>query len=167
MLFVIAWKNIWRNKVRSLVVMVAVMLGLWAGAFVLSYVFGMINQRLDDAIGSEISHLQLHHPDFNTDYEPKFHIDQSTSLIDDIADNPNVLAVSGRVLTYGMVASPTTSSGGKIIGIDPKSEHSVTKLADNIVEGEYLTLEEKNKVVIAITRFTHISEEICLCCSSS
>lgn len=148
MLLVIAWKNIWRNKVRSLIVMVSVMMGLWAGAFILAYVFGMINQRLEDAIGSEISHLQLHHPEFGVDYDPQFYLDNSQSIIEDIEASPMVDAVSGRVLVYGMVASPSTSTGGKLIGIDPEREDQVTQLASNVVEGEYLRTKDRHKIIV-------------------
>ncbi|WP_246070015.1 ABC transporter permease [Mangrovivirga cuniculi] len=47
-----------------------------------------------------------------------------------------------------MVASPGTSSGGKFIGIDPASEDSVTQLSQNVTEGEYLSPQDKNKVII-------------------
>ncbi len=148
MLISIAWKNIWRNKARSLVVIAAVMLGLWAGAFILGYVFGMINQRLEDAIGSEISHLQLHHPKFNEDYDPRFFMAESSTVITSIEDHPDVVGVSGRVLVNGMASSASSSSGGKFIGIDPEKENAVTKLAQQLVEGEYLTNKDKNKVVV-------------------
>ncbi|MEO9964247.1 MAG: FtsX-like permease family protein [Reichenbachiella sp.] len=148
MLLVIAWKNIWRNKVRSLIVMVSVMMGLWAGAFILAYVFGMINQRLEDAIGSEISHLQLHHPEFDIDYDPQFYLDDSYSLIEEIGANPMVEAVSGRVLVYGMVASASSSTGGKLIGVNPDKENHVTQLGSNVVEGEYLLPTDKNKIIV-------------------
>lgn len=148
MLLTIAWKNIWRNKVRSLVVIIAIMLGLWAGAFILSYVFGMINQRLHDAISSEISHLQIHHPQFKKDFDPKYYIPNSISIVDKIGSDPGIIGVSGRVLVYGMVASPTTSAGGKFIGVDPENEDIVTGLSKHIIDGEYLSNTEKNKILI-------------------
>ncbi|QCK15716.1 hypothetical protein [Mangrovivirga cuniculi] len=80
MLFTIAWKNIWRNKVRSLVVIIAVMLGMWAGSFILAYMYGMIDQRLQDAIGNEVSHLQIHHPDFDRDNDPKYFIKKAKTF---------------------------------------------------------------------------------------
>ena len=67
MLIHLAWKNIWRNKARSLVVAGSVMVGLWVGAFTMAYVFGMIDQRLKDAVENEVSHIQFHHPQFEDD----------------------------------------------------------------------------------------------------
>lgn len=148
MLFTIAWKNIWRNKVRSLVVIVAVMLGLWAGTFILAYAFGALNQRVEDAISSEISHLQIHHPEYSRDFDPKFYIAKSESLIDSLNMLDNVVGASGRVQSFGMAASPIATTGGKFIGIDPAMEDRVTTLSTNITNGEFLTEKDKNKVII-------------------
>lgn len=148
MVALIAWKNIWRNKLRSLVVMVSIVLGIWAGTFILAFVFGMIEQRLDDAIGYEISHLQVHHPEFQKDKEAKFVISNTDKIINDLEATGEVEALSGRVLAFGMVTAPTTSSSGKFIGIDPIMEDSLTQLSGLIVEGEYLQPGDKNKVII-------------------
>ena len=144
----IAWKNIWRNRLRSLVVIISIVLGLWAGTFVLAYVFGIMDQRLDDAIGYEISHLQIHHPDFLTDYDPRFTIAQSDSIQSVISADPRVAAVSSRMVAFGMAASPTVNSGGKFIGVDPKDEHAVTQIADLVTDGEFLSDSDKNKVIV-------------------
>ncbi|MDN5203920.1 FtsX-like permease family protein [Fulvivirgaceae bacterium BMA10] len=148
MLFIIAWKNIWRNKTRSLVVIISVMLGLWMGAFLLSYIFGMIDQRLKDAIGNEISHLQIHHPKHSDDHDPQYFIPKSRQLIADLEKNDSVKILSGRVLVDGMVASPAKSLGARIIGINVKKEDQLTQFAKNIVEGEFLKDSDKNKIII-------------------
>jgi putative ABC transport system permease protein len=144
----IAWKNIWRNKLRSLVVIISIILGLWAGTFILAYIFGIMDQRLEDAIGYETSHVQIHQPEFLSDNDPQFVIPNSAQLLNELAQNDAVAAATGRLLAYGMVAAATTSSGGKFIGIDPAKEQAVTQLANSIVEGEYLEAGDKSQVVI-------------------
>ncbi len=144
----IAWKNIWRNRLRSLVVIISIVLGLWAGTFVLAYVFGIMDQRLDDAIGYEVSHAQVHNSDFLTDYDPQYSIQATQEVLEDLQNDARVMAVSGRVLAFGMIAAPTTNSGGKFIGIDPEKEQAVTQLGDLVTEGVFLENTDKNKVVI-------------------
>ncbi|MEO0332531.1 MAG: FtsX-like permease family protein, partial [Bacteroidota bacterium] len=144
----VAWRNIWRNRPRSLLVMTSVALGLWAGAFILAYVFGMIDQRLNDAIGNEISHLQLHHPQFEQDQDPDFFIPNGADWVDRLEENEQVQAVTGRVLAYGMVASANSSTGGKLVGLIPEDEQTVTGLQDKIVEGDYLGNDDRNKILL-------------------
>lgn len=148
MLFLVAWRNIWRNKTRSLLVMTSVALGLWAGAFIFAYVFGMIDQRLNDAIGNEISHLQLHHPQFQQDQDPDFFVPNGPDWVNQLQENKQVQAVTGRVLAYGMVASANSSTGGKLVGLIPEDEQAVTGLRDKIVEGDYLGNDDRNKILI-------------------
>ena len=149
MLFVIAWKNIWRNKTRSLIVMGSVMIGLWVGAFMMSYVFGMIDQRLRDAVENEISHFQVHHPIFDRDNEPEYYLDNGNDILRDLQTNPETRSATARVITYGMVASASTSAGGKFIGILPEAENSVTRLSEKLTQGDYLTNKSRNKVIIS------------------
>ena len=78
MIVKMAWKNIWRNKLRSSVVIVSIVLGLWAAAFIFAYVFGIMEQRLNNAIGYEVSHMQLHHPDYKIDNESRYYITESS-----------------------------------------------------------------------------------------
>jgi ABC-type lipoprotein release transport system permease subunit len=148
MLLLIAWRNIWRNKVRSLIVIVSVMVGLWAGAFIMGYGTGMINQRIEDAINNEISHFQVHHPLFDEDYEAKYIIPSGIEIASDIKQDDEVEALTARVISFGMVQSAKNSAGGKYIGIDPENENTVTNLADQVIEGEFITKNDKNKILI-------------------
>ncbi len=147
MLAQLAWKNIWRNKIRSLVVITSVMLGIWAGTFIMSYVFGMMEQRLADAIENEISHIQIHHPDYDRDNDPAFVIPDSQQLTD-LLDENKVKSYSTRVLAFGMINSASTSAGGKLIGVDPAQENKLTNISQFIATGAFLEQTDKNKIVI-------------------
>ena len=148
MLIILAWRNIWRKRVRSLVVVIAIMMGLWAGAFIIGYGYGMIDQRMRDAIDNEVSHLQVHQPDFEVDYEVKFIIPDGKELLIELKKREEVKNIADRVISFGMVASAKNSLGGKFIGVDPDSEIQLTKLDQRIVEGSYFEAGDKNKVLI-------------------
>ncbi|MFZ7113825.1 MAG: ABC transporter permease, partial [Bacteroidota bacterium] len=64
MLLKIAWRNIWRHKTRSTVIIVSVLFGIWSGLFIQAVMNGMVEERIKTAIEKEISHIQLHHPEF-------------------------------------------------------------------------------------------------------
>src|SRR5574339_134776 len=101
MLIKVAWRNIWRHRTRSTVILLSVTFGLWAGLFMEAYVNGVVEQRIRTAIEKEISHLQIHHPDFKTDYEVKYVIDNGTEILNTVSKIQNVKAVSGRTITKG------------------------------------------------------------------
>lgn len=148
MLYQLALKNIWRNKTRSFVVLGSVMLGLWVGAFMMAYSFGMVNQRLEDAVENEISHFQVHHPDFDKDKEAKYFLENGNDLLSNIQNDDRVRMATARVVTFGVVSSSKSSIGGKFIGILPQSEDEVIGLSKYITEGDYLKAKSKNKAII-------------------
>ncbi|MDN5213943.1 FtsX-like permease family protein [Fulvivirgaceae bacterium BMA12] len=148
MLFQIAWKNIWRNKTRSLLVMGSVVMGLWVGAFMMAYAFGMIDQRLQDAVKNEISHFQSHHPKFEIDNEVKYFLSEGPEMLRKIRLDKRVKAATGRVIVNGMVSSANYSTGGRFIGIIPAFENEVTGLQDKLTEGAYFDENSRNKVII-------------------
>ena len=67
----IAWRNVWRNKLRSLTVITSIVLGLWAGFFTMALTLGLNEQRMDSAVKSYLSHVQVHHPAFLENYNVK------------------------------------------------------------------------------------------------
>ena len=59
-----AWRNFWRNKLRSSIIIAAVTLGIFAGIFLIAFTNGMVNDRIQSIIGTEMSHIQIHQPGF-------------------------------------------------------------------------------------------------------
>lgn len=148
MLIHLAWKNIWRNRIRSLVVLGSVCLGLWVGAFMMAYAFGAIDQRLEDAVSKEVSHLQVHHPQWKKDHEPRFSIPDGRDILEMIESDDRIKAVSARAMVYGVIASATSSTGAKIQGVNARWEDLVTGLEGKLISGDYFVDEERNKVIL-------------------
>lgn len=139
MLIKIAWRNVWRNKTRSLVITAAVAIGVWAAIFLSSFYTGMMEQRIRSAIETEISHLQLHHPEFKKDYDVQYFISEPENRLQQVEQNPLVKAASGRVIIKGMIATASGSSGITINGIMPAEESKLTQLDKKIISGKYFS----------------------------
>ena len=91
MLFVIAWRNIWRNKVRSFVVILSIAVGLWAGIFTASFMYGISNQRLNNIINTQISHIQIHQKGFTDDMESNLTVRNGQQIVDQLKHNEFIL----------------------------------------------------------------------------
>jgi ABC-type lipoprotein release transport system permease subunit len=153
MLLSIAWKNIWRNKVRSLVVIFAVMIGLLAGSFGVAVMEGMAKKRAKTAIYNEISHVQIHHPEFNQNYESKYCISNADTLISELNKDPRVTAVTSRMILSGMLNTSGGNTSAFVYGIDPEIEKLVTEIYTFVKDsgGTYLDGSKKNQVLISET----------------
>jgi len=144
----IAWRNVWRNKLRSLTVITSIVLGLWAGFFTMSLTIGLNEQRMDSAVKSYLSHVQIHHPNFLENYNIKDVIPKPDTIFSSIVKNTRVKASSRRTIVAGMGSTAHGSLGLQVIGIDPEHEKEITSISQSIVEGSYFTKIKSKPVVI-------------------
>jgi ABC-type lipoprotein release transport system permease subunit len=150
MLFSISWRNIWRNKLRSAVIITAITLGLVAGIFASALFKGMGDQRVEKVIKTELSHIQIHQPEFRQANEMSNFIPNANQLAEELRKNPHVTGVSERISLFSMVASAETAAGVKISGIHPENEKLVSNLYSKLIEGNYF--EEKRRYPVLLGR---------------
>lgn len=168
MILQLAWRNIWRNPIRSLVIILSVAAGLFAAIAVLALYDGMLNSRLRTVIDTETGHIQLHDPRFREDMEAAFVLPNGNQYPQQVLSDPRVRALALRVLTSGMLATASGSSGVNMYGIDEGQERKVSqwdkrfkdtasRLKDSrsIAIGKKLStklnLQEGDKVVLTMT----------------
>lgn len=149
MLTKIASRNIWRSRKRSLIIIAAVSIGLWAGIFMMAFYNGMIEQRINSAITDELSHIQVHHPEFRKEYDIKYHLSKSRKLVETIRKDSKIKAAAGRIILKGMIASASGSSGITINGIMPEAEQILTNLSGKIIKGNYFNPQKTNEIILS------------------
>ena len=151
MLLSVAWKNIWRNKLRSLVVIFAVMIGLLAGSFGAAIMEGMAKKRVRSGIQNEISHVQIHHPEFQENYDSKFSIPDVDKIMAELGSDEQVITITDRMILSGLLSTSGGNTGGFIYGIDPEKEKQVTDIHLFIKDplGTYFEGNKKNQVLIS------------------
>lgn len=148
MIWSISWKNVWRNKTRSMVVIVAVTLGLFSGVFAGALMVGMVAQKVETAIDNEVSHIQIHHPDYFANKEVKYTIDNYEEIKKLAESNPLIKAISPRTKIMAMANTSGSSGVGTMLyGIDPELEKKVTKIHTHIQKNGGNYFENKSKKV--------------------
>lgn len=147
MLLLITWRNLWRHRARSLAIIASVSLGVWAGVFIVSIYYGMGKERKRIAIEQEVSHLQIHHPNFRNDYEAawNFKLDSVEAVLRSI---PAIKAWSLRTCLQGMLANAAGSNGVQINGIEPAEEAATRQFPNFIKSGSYLEAGKKNQILV-------------------
>ena len=148
MILAVAWRNIWRSKTRSLVILVAICMGLASGVFYMGFYQGMVDQRINTAIKTEASHIQIHHKEYLNNPDKKFVIANADSVTKLIRSVSGVKATTSRIIMNTMIQSPTTSSGVKVTGVVPEDEKQVTNLYTRLIEGTYFEEGKRNPIVI-------------------
>jgi len=150
MIWSISWKNVWRNKIRSLVVIVAFTFGIFGGVYMVAVFIGMIDSRVKMAIGNEASHIQVHHPNYLDNNEPKYTIDEYQKYVSQIEKIPEVKGVSPRIKILGMASTSGNASGVMINGVDVERERQVTGIAESLVAdgGSFFGEDVRKPIVI-------------------
>jgi len=148
MIVQMAWRNIWRNKMRSLVIALSVAIGLFAGLAVLALHKGMLKSRVRTVIDAEVSHIQIHHPEFKKDFEPQFTIGGKDQILENIRSSDLVKALAPRSVTQAMLATTAGSAGVQVNGIVPGPENEVSRLDRKIREGNGFSQHKKNEILI-------------------
>jgi ABC-type lipoprotein release transport system permease subunit len=148
MIWSVSWRNVWRSKTRSLVIISAITLGVFAGVYTIAFMFGWVNQRVDNVIMTEVSHIQIHHADYIQTSEVHDYITDINSIKENIESKPNVAGVSTRLIATCMISSAETGSGVQMVGINPENEQKVTNLYTKIIDGAYFEGVKRNPIVI-------------------
>jgi len=128
--------------------MLSIIIGLWAGLFTMAFVKGLFKQQLSDTILNYISNIQLHHPEFSEEQDPKKFIDVNPQVLNELSSNKKILAICPRIVTQVMMASPVNAIGVNALGIKPVMEDSVTGLFKKIIIGTILDSNNKNGILI-------------------
>jgi ABC-type lipoprotein release transport system permease subunit len=148
MLWRLSWKNVWRNKLRSIVVIIAITLGVFAGVFFMAFMNGMVEDRVNKLIGTEVAHIQVHKPEFLENSDFTLRISEADSLLNSFRTVPHVKAATKRIIILSMVASAETGTGVKINGVVPEEEQKVSNISERLISGNYFSGKQKNPVVI-------------------
>jgi putative ABC transport system permease protein len=148
MIAYIAWRNIWRNKLRSLVVILAITIGLFGTLFMIALTNGMVEQKIDASINNELSHIQLHNPEFIQDASLQYSIDSANKTENEISQIIGVKAIASRIKTMAMASTAATGAGVMVNAIDPEKEKAVSKIHQFIIEGDYFATVGKSAPIV-------------------
>ncbi len=146
----IAWRNLWRNRVRSGLtaagMAISVMMVLW----MVSYMEGMYGQIYDVLIDQKLGHVQIHHEDYPGRALIHDTLADGAALVERVEALPESVGATGRLTGFALVGSEETSTGGKLVGIQPDREQGVTNLGERVREGRLLEAGVTNEAVIGI-----------------
>jgi len=147
MLVSLSWRNVWRNPTRSMVVVVAVALGLWGGVTAMALINGWVKQRIADSIQNEISHIQIHNPEFllNEEVDKTFSFDSVAAVLD---STPGIVVFSGRLKVFAMAQTDRANSGLIVLGVKPSSERSVSGIPNKLIMGSFLEGDFKTPSIV-------------------
>jgi len=152
-LYKMAWRDLGRNRRRTFFSILALAVGVGLLLFMASFIAGEYRGALLTAIKLDTGHLQVRAASYNQDktsLDFQDLIENPDALAAQIAAHPEVLAATPRLYVTGIVAVGDTSTGVRIIGIDPASPASAP-FRDSTVAGSYLTADDRSGLLMGKT----------------
>jgi putative ABC transport system permease protein len=157
MLFLrLAWRNLWRNPWRTAIVLTAVAVGIAGVVLSMAINNGLVRQMVENAIATEVGHLQIHAPGFDRNPVVRIRLkDGGQASAEVLRSLPDVRAWAPRVTSEGLIFSPRASVGVRVVGIDPTKESTVSILSGSIVDGTYLDTSGAAKRILIGETLAH------------
>ncbi len=145
-----AWRNMWRNWRRTLIATIAIVLGMVLLIFMDAMIRGSDQAIYSNAVRLYGGNVQVHAPGFRdrSTRLPLLPLDDADIVIAKVNNEPNVVNVSKRISTGGMVSSREGSFPVSITAIQPDNEAAVSLVAENISEGRFLANDDGDNILI-------------------
>jgi putative ABC transport system permease protein len=147
MYLILAWRNIWRNKRRSYITIASITFAVLLACVMRSMQLGSYERMIENAARFYTGYIQVHQ---NGYWDEKI-IDNSFAydeqIIKTVESTKGVESAVPRVESFALAAFGSKTKGSLVIGIDPEKEHTLTKVKDKIVDGEYLNADDKSVMI--------------------
>ncbi|MEJ2108575.1 MAG: ABC transporter permease [Acidobacteriota bacterium] len=137
-----------RNKRRSLIAGTAIGIGLAALIFVDALLLGMEQNMIDSVTGTFLGQGRIQRKGFSDTQQADLTIAHLDDVLSDLKKDPMLDHFSRRVMSFGMISSPSNLNSIQVVGIDPDTERSVSEIDDAIVEGSYFEDRNERDIVI-------------------
>ena len=144
----IAWRNLWRSKLRSSVVILSVIFGIVGGIIIIAMSYGLNMERMNNAVDTYLSHIQIHNKKFSDDFNLRHTISNLSEIEEKINNDERVVSYSKRIILNGMLSNSNGSYGIQVKGVDPDEEVNVTNTYEKVFEGEYFKSSRDNTILV-------------------
>ncbi len=145
-----AWRNVWRNWRRTVIAGIAIALGLTLILVFDGFLGGMNEALYGNTVKLQGGHVQIHASGFREKANrlPLLPLLDPGAAVEAALAQPEVVAVSQRIETGGMVSSRAGTMPVAITGIEPEQEASVSLVAENVVQGRWLEANDEDVLLI-------------------
>jgi ABC-type lipoprotein release transport system permease subunit len=147
MIFKLSWRNIWRNRRRTLITAASILFAVLFSSFMDALQQGAWNNMISNVVNFYFGYGQIHQQgyweerniDLAFDYKPSFQ--NLEEGIDEIQ------TTVPRLESFALASTGENTMGTLVVGIAPERENEMTALQSRIIDGEYLTADDKAAMI--------------------
>jgi putative ABC transport system permease protein len=146
----LAWRNVWRHRRRTLIVVLAIGLSVGLMMFYDGIIAGFEQAIYANAIQVMGGNIQIHADGYADEIDPNplLPLENDQAILQSARAQPQVVLATRRINTGGLASSREGAFGVTIVGIEPEAEEPISLIAQQVVEGRYLTAEDQDTIFI-------------------
>jgi putative ABC transport system permease protein len=149
----ISWRNLWRNPRGTLLTALALGLGLALLLISLGLLDGGHEQTIADGVRFGPGHVVVQAKGYQDSSSDELLLPaKAVSDVQGFLKTGNIThkvrGVSPRLLATGLLSTSASSAGVRIVGVIPEAERAVSLVPLRMVEGTYLTSNDKLSGVV-------------------
>ncbi|MBU0487896.1 MAG: FtsX-like permease family protein [Bacteroidetes bacterium] len=143
----LAWRNLWRNRRRTFLTAGSVFFAVFFALMMRSMQLGSYDKMIQDVVGAYTGYIQLHANGYWDDRSINNTFDYSDTLKEKLEGVSEITAQVPRLESFALASYTDHSKGVTLIGTIPSAENKLTKIADKVVDGNYLTDDDSGVLV--------------------
>lgn len=147
MLLQLAWRNVWRSKRRTIITVSSIFFAVLLALFMRSMQKGSYDNMIRNSVELYSGYIQIHRKGYWEDKSINNLLLVTDSLRAAIASTPHVNFYIPRLETFVLAASRELSKGVILIGTSPEEEDRMTRLADKVAQGQYMTASTRGVMI--------------------
>jgi ABC-type lipoprotein release transport system permease subunit len=138
-----AWRNLWRNKKRTILTLLSIFMAIFLSLFTRSMQVGSYNSMIQNAVKFSTGYIQIHKKGYweNKSISETFLYKNAIDSV--VSKNKNINFSLPRIESYALASSGKHTKGSFVIGTDPELEDELNNYSEKVVEGEYLSSNDK------------------------
>ena len=154
----LAWRNMWRNGRRTIISAAAIVLSMFLLILFQAVMDGMDQTVYGNTVRLYGGNVLIHAPGYREKASrlPMLPVADVEAVLAAVQAEPNVLAVSRRINTGGLISNRDASNAVNITAIEPAIEAPVSLAAENMTAGRFLTPDDGDNIVIGQALADHL-----------
>ena len=101
----LAWRNVWRNKRRTILTLLTIVVGCAMIIFMNALAKGGHDQMIEDAVGLNTGHIQIHEKGFWENQTIDYALKASPEILRAVTSDKRIAGYSIRVITGGLLSN--------------------------------------------------------------
>lgn len=154
--WILAWRNIWRNIRRTVLTMCAIGFGAALIVFSVSIQLGEYDLMISGTTRIYHGLLQVQKKGYLDDAKMRDSIPGALELAEKLRKKTGINAISTRANGFALVSSAQRTYGVAVTGVDYKHEKLVSIIPGLVKEGNYLSSNTANEIVIGRSLATNL-----------